>query len=335
MRTTNAAIAFLAFFLCCATAEAEVTFNWATVGNPGNGPDDTGFGAVSYLYRISQYEVTNAQYTEFLNAADPTGTNARALYNSYMSSDPNGGINFNRGAANGSKYQLQPGRENKPVVFVSFFDAMRFANWLENGQGDSSTESGVYNIGDGINEIRNPIATYFIPSEDEWYKAAYHKNDGATGNYWDFPTSTDAAPFSDQPPGIGAPTQSNVANFFEDDGTVNGYNDGYAVAGSTTFSFTRNYLNDVGAYTASPSPYGTFDQGGNVNEWNEAVYESRFRTARGGFWDNLSFSLSASTYFGINPTTEEHYLGFRVATVPEPSTGLLGVLSMLGLMMRR
>jgi hypothetical protein len=120
----------LLFIACCLFASAgrlhaQVTFDWATVGNAGNGPDDTGFGAVSNVYRISKHEVTNAQYTEFLNAADPTGANAWALYNSLMSSNVNGGINFNSGAANGSKYQVKSGLDNNPVTFVSFFDAER------------------------------------------------------------------------------------------------------------------------------------------------------------------------------------------------------------------
>jgi formylglycine-generating enzyme required for sulfatase activity len=319
-----------------ASLSAVVTFDWATVGNPGNGPDDTGFGAVSNVYRISKHEVTNAQYTEFLNAVDPTGANALPLYNSLMSSNANGGINFNSGAANGSKYQLKPGRDNNPVIYVSFFDAMRFTNWLENGQGTGSTESGVYTIGNGLNEIRNPSAAYFIPSEDEWYKAAYHKNNGVTGgatNYFDYPTSTDAVPYSDQPPGSGAPTQSNTANFFRNDYIANGYNDGYAVTGSTCFSGTQNYLTDVGAYTASLSPYGTFDQGGNVWEWNEAVISSSFRGLRGGNW--LNGGLVAAGRFNVDPALEFLNVGFRVASIPEPRTWLLGVLGMLALMQRR
>lgn len=142
-----------------------------------------GFGAVSYLYRISQYEVTNAQYTEFLNTAHPTGTNAPVPSTTRICPVTPTAESISIAAC--QRFQISaPARTRKQAGrFVSFFDAMRFTNWLENGQGDSSTESGVYNIGDGINEIRNPIATYFIPSEDEWYKAAYHKNDGATGNY--------------------------------------------------------------------------------------------------------------------------------------------------------
>ncbi len=221
------------------------------------------FGAVSSVYRISKHEVTNAQYTEFLNAADPMGANTLALYNSLMSANESGGINFNSGAANGSKYQLKTGQGNNPVIYVSFFDGMRFINWLENGQptGGSGTESGVYTIGSGVSETRAPGATFFIPSEDEWYKAAYHKNDGVTANYWDYPTSTDAVPYSDQPPGSGAPTQSNTANFFKDDGIANGYDDGFAVTGSTSVSLT-NYLTDVGALHGISEPLRHLRTGG-------------------------------------------------------------------------
>ncbi|MEX2316404.1 MAG: SUMF1/EgtB/PvdO family nonheme iron enzyme [Pirellulales bacterium] len=253
---------------------SAVTIETLPVGNPGN-PADTrydaaGFGSVGYNYRVGKYEVTNAQYTEFLNVVDTTGQNTLALYSSFMSSTANGGINFNGSAANGSKYEVKPGRDNTPVMSVSWYDSIRFANWLHNGQGSADTETGAYTLGGlevggvpiiGDSITRNPGARWWLPSEDEWYKAAYHKNDGATGNYWDYPTATDAVPYSDQPPGSGAPDPSNTANFFKNDGIANGYDDGYAVTGSTSFVNSQNYLTDVGAYTLADSPYGTFDQG--------------------------------------------------------------------------
>ena len=71
--------------LCASTGllHAQVTFDWATVGNPGNPPDQLSttnnpnnllFGTVGYTYRISKHEVTNDQYRDFLNAVDATGT---------------------------------------------------------------------------------------------------------------------------------------------------------------------------------------------------------------------------------------------------------------------
>ena len=57
-----------------------------------------------------------------------------------------------------------------PVTYIGFLEAARFANWLHNGQGNGSTETGAYDISDGIK--RQPDARYWIPTENEWYKAA-------------------------------------------------------------------------------------------------------------------------------------------------------------------
>ena len=183
-------------------------------------------------------------------------------------------------------------------------------------------------------------ASYFIPNENEWYKAAYHKNDGVTANYWDYPTSADAVPFSDQPPGSGAPVPSQTANFFLDDSVANGYNDGYALTGSTIYSSTQNYLSDVGAYPASVGPYGTFDQGGNVSEFNEGgdtgVLGSLInRRLRGGTWSVGPFLMSAATQSSASPSVELLNIGFRVASIPEPGSALLGALGVAGLLLRR
>ena len=223
MPKTNTAIAFLALFLCSATAHAVVTFDWATVGNPGNGGDvqpQGTFGAVSYVYRISKHEVTNAQYTEFLNAVDPMGTNPNSVYNSAMGSQPRGGIVLDSVAPSGSKYSTRVNMGNKPVNYVSFLDAMRFTNWLENGQptDGSGTESGVYTIGSGLNETRAPGATFFIPSEDEWYKAAYHQpaaQGGDADDYWLYPTASNSVPTIATANSLGDISNpgANVANY--------------------------------------------------------------------------------------------------------------------------
>ena len=231
-------------------------------------------GTVANPYVIGKFEVTNAQYVEFLNTVDPTGANPRGLYNPLMTSDPLGGIGFSAAAANGSKYSIKFASSNTPVVFVSFFDAARFTNWLHNGQGAGNTENGAYLLQGGTPipsnadvVTRRPNATWSLPTFDEWYKAAYHKNDGITGNYFDYPTATNATPFSDQPPGTSSPIPANTANFRLNDGLANGYNDGFAVSGSNSQRPGTNYLTNVGAYTTADSAYGTFDQAGNVWEW--------------------------------------------------------------------
>ena len=100
----------LGFLLCAALVfgfglyahpSGAAPIAWVTVGDPGNAADDTGFGAVPYVYRVSKYEITNARYVEFLNAVDPTGLNPNAVYHTSMGSAGHGGISFNAGGANG------------------------------------------------------------------------------------------------------------------------------------------------------------------------------------------------------------------------------------------
>ncbi|MCI0334257.1 MAG: SUMF1/EgtB/PvdO family nonheme iron enzyme [Planctomycetes bacterium] len=329
---------FLGALLVTAPSYAA-TIPTVLVGNGGNAGDvqsNGTFGSVAYPYRIGKHEVTNAQYVEFLNGVDPTGANTLALYSTSMTSDARGGIIFISGAANGSKYSVKAGRDNNPVVFVSWYDSIRFANWMHNGMGSGDTENGAYTLqggtptpASGHSITRNPGAKWWLPSEDEWYKAAYHKNDGATGNYWDYPTSTDAEPLSDQPPGSDAPDLSNTGNLRKYDGVANGYDDGFAVTGSASFNSSQNYLTNVAAYTSALSPYGTFDQGGNVFEWNEALISANLRGVRGGSWHGGSFNVHASNRSFGGPAVGSSIIGFRVATIPEPATTCLGALGMV------
>jgi formylglycine-generating enzyme required for sulfatase activity len=309
----------LVIVLAWAISASAITIETVPVGNLGNaGVGSVGLGSVSYNFRIGKYEVTNAQYVEFLNDVDPTGANTLALYNTSMESDARGGILHDLGAPNGSQYSVKPNRNNNPVDFVNWYDSIRFANWMHNGMGDGDTEVGAYTLGalggdgvpiNGSSITRNPAARWWLPSESEWYKAAYHKNDGVTGNYWNFATRSNSQPSSDPPPG-----GSNSANFG-------------LVLGTVT---------DVGAYLGSPSPYGTFDQAGNVWEWNERLIGGE-RVTRGGSYSGTSSSLLASTGVTISPTHESAGQGFRIASipVPEPSTMLLSTAALAALPVRR
>ncbi|MEX2310410.1 MAG: SUMF1/EgtB/PvdO family nonheme iron enzyme [Pirellulales bacterium] len=336
-----------------------VDIDWVTVGNPGNA-DDTfnetygrAWGGVNHVYRIAKYEVTNAQYAAFLNAKGTIGDPLQ-LFDTQMSSSTLGGIGRSGGGTAGDPfvYTVKSDRGNNPVVFVNWYDSLRFANWLNNGQGAGDTESGSYTLLGGTPVpsnafpftppiARNPGARVVLPSEDEWYKAAYHKNDGPTGNYWDYPTATDDPPFSDEPPGSDAPQPSNTANQPFSDGIANNYDDGYAVTGSSSFSTTQNYLTDIGAYSQSISPYGTFDQAGNALEWTESLFGDigYFRVLRGGDWGccfgTPGGAASAWTPGGNGPEFHDHRFGFRVAMVPEPGSLALFALSIALLAARR
>ncbi|MEX2113193.1 MAG: SUMF1/EgtB/PvdO family nonheme iron enzyme [Pirellulales bacterium] len=337
MKYTFRLLQMVAASLVCAVPAAAATIETVGVGNAGNTgelqPQGT-FGAVVYDYRIGTYEVTIGQYVEFLNAVADTDT--YGLFSTSMTTTT-AIAGIARSGSPGSLSYSAIGSANKPVTFVSWGDGARFANWLHNGQptgpqGPATTEDGAYSLNGATSAAalgavsRNPGATWFLPSEDEWYKAAYHKNDGVTGNYWDYPTSTDATPYSDQPPGGDALTPSNTANFYSDDGLANLYDDGYAVTGSTIFSSSQNYLTDVGAYTASTNPYGTFDQGGNVAEWTEGATAAGSRVVRGGTWTYDVSLLSSGDRPGSFESEGLHNIGFRVAAVPEPGTALLAML---------
>lgn len=318
-------------------AQAVVTIDTVWVGNKGNAADqnygDGQFGAVNYVYKMGKYEVTNSQYCDFLTAKSAV-TDTYGLYNPAMSSDACGGIN-RTGDPDNYSFTVKSGYENMPVTYVCWYDAVRFVNWLQNDQGTGSTESGTYTItvgGPNSGTVAVPDAAtratwtdahWVLPSEDEWYKAAYHQpaaQDGDTDDYWLYPTGANSEPHSDNPASLDYPT--NSANFYRDDSAANGYDDGYAVTGSTDYVSTQNYSTDVGAYMQSGSFYGTFDQGGNVWEWNEALIGSS-RGVRGGNWYFDSSNLAASGRDSGTPAGEYAAVGFRVARVPEPNSLLL------------
>ena len=354
-RTLVPLFLFCATCLVAARLASAITIDTVPVGDVGNGNDPgtpLGHGSVAYNYSIGTYEVTVGQYTAFLNAVAATDT--YSLYNASMSSDLNiAGISQTGGS--GSYSYSVIGSANHPVTYVSWGDAARFSNWLYNGQpglggpavpqNAASTEDGSYTLNGAttratLNAVkRNVGATWVIPTENEWYKAAYYQpaaQGGDLDNYWAYPMRTNNMPYSDQPPGA-TPDNTTVANFYADASLTNGYNDndGYAVTGSTSYDSSQNYLTDVGAYTSSPSYYGTFDQGGNVSEWNETVISGSVRELRGGGWADYSDDMLALNRIFYPPTNENLDSGFRVAEVPEPSTAVLAALGVLGLIALR
>jgi formylglycine-generating enzyme required for sulfatase activity len=157
-----------------------------------------------------------------------------------------------------------------------------------------------------------------LPDEDEWYKAAYY--DGSSDTYFDYPTGTDTVPDNNLP----SADSGDSINFRAGPGP-SGY-----TTGNPSYPMT-----DSGAYTLSASPYGTFDQGGNVSEWNETVNDrvnGLVYGLRGGSWEITLIALHASgRNLTLFSTAEEVDIGFRVATIPEPSSVLLAAIGLAGL----
>jgi formylglycine-generating enzyme required for sulfatase activity len=290
------------------------------VGNTGNANDihGAGYGAVDYEYNIGRYEVTAEQYVEFLNAVAKTDTHG--LYHGNMHNSLYGCQITRNGVSGAYTYDFSGRRTGteadwayRPVNFVGWGDAARFANWLHNGQptglqDTDTTEDGAYALNgatsypDLLLIPRNGHATWVIPTENEWYKAAYH--DPATGDYFNYPTASDTMPSNDL---VEPEDPGNNATF---------------LIGTDRTLDAPYFRTEVGAHEHSESPYGTFDQGGNVFEWNEAVITAgHARGARGGSFNSLNHQrMLASWRDYAPPWYEDYYIGFRVAKVIAPDT---------------
>ncbi len=276
------------------------TMEFVTIGNPNNVADTTGSpnpaGSVAYTYNLGKYEVSRDMITK-ANVAGSLGITLQD-----MTSYGGNGV-------------------NRPATGISWYEAAKYVNWLNTSTGGtaaykfvggtfqlwSSTDAG-YNAN---NMFRNSLAKYVIASSNEWYKGAYGNADGSWSN---FPNGSDSAPTA-----VASGTAANTA-----------------VYGQSISNGPADIKNAGGL-----SAYGTMAQGGNVWEWNETAYDGINNTAgesrelRGGSWNNYSDGLDASLRDFNSPTLENFRYGFRVASVPEPSTGLLVVLGLSGLLLKR
>lgn len=327
---SSVGLAVLVGVLLTRPAPAAVVMDWVTIGNPNNAAQSAsnrshaynggdGYGSVGYVYAISRNETTIGQYVEFLNAVEKS--NSHGLYNTSMANNLRiAGIS--RSGSNGSLTYSAIGSANHPIAFTSWFDAARFANWMHNGQGNGSTETGAYTLNGAMTGIftKNVDAKYWIPSENEWYKAAYYNP--ATGNYSLYATGSDSTPQN-------AVNVQGAVNYK----WYNGSENVFAVTQNATDDPNQNYLTDVGAY-GTQSFYGINDMNGNVYEWNDAVISAN-RGLRGGSWVRENSYLLSSNRGDGNPTSDSVHIGFRLAGIPEPSSLVLVVLGGAALLARR
>ena len=316
----------------------DVQVESVLVGNPGNINDGATYGSVGYEYRMGSYEVTNFEYAEFLNAVDPEGLNPSAIYSPNMASDARAGIAFSTNSPNGKKYVVKDLMGSKPVVYVSWYDAARFTNWVHNGYQKfqttdasySARETGTYLLSGATSGTftRNPRATAWIPSESEWHKAAYYNKTSSTLGgqvYFNYATGPHFA--AAQADGLNAPlpaTADAIGN------AIHG-GQGYRINWLSKAEWNGLIGNLITVGTSGgPSSYGTYDQDGNVEEWTETVKNTTYRTVRGGHWSSVPGTNSGGFYF-TDPTApgragsnmkldsaEQNTLGFRIAMAAAP-----------------
>jgi formylglycine-generating enzyme required for sulfatase activity len=214
---------------------------------------------------------------------------------------------------------------DKPVNYVSWFDAARVSNWLVNGAtGTSSTETGAYTLSGGQTTGTAPAvnsgATFYVPTGDQWYKAAYYKGGSTSAGYWDYATQSDSAPTAVNATTVGTGTSGGASPVTS--GNFANYNlaaDWNSQDGNVTTVGTNG----------GASAYGAFDMSGNVSEWNDLTGAAgSTRGLRGGSWIYDAFDLSSSVRFTGAPSLDNNFIGFRLASpvaVPEPSTWVMGL----------
>jgi hypothetical protein len=274
------------------------TMEFVPIGNAGNAADTTGSPnpAGSVAYTYNLAKYEVSR--DMITKANAAGSLGITMYD--MSSYGGNGL-------------------LKPATGISYYEAAKYVNWLNTSTGGtaaykfsgstfqlwSSTDAG-YNAN---NMFRNSLAKYVIASSNEWYKGAYGKADGSWSN---FPNGSDSAPTE-----VAGGTAANTAVYNGQSGPAD--------------------ITSAGGLSA----YGTMGQGGNVWEWNETAYDGNNNTAgesrelRGGSWNYSSVGLDASYRLNSNPSAESFNLGFRVASVPEPSALSLLAIGLGGLALVR
>ncbi len=314
-----AAVSFATGF--AAATPPDYGIDWVVIGDVGNPAYNrqdphghtAGRGSVDYAYRMGRLEITTGQWLEFANAMGALGDPFR------IGDGPNfWGAQRDFSAPPGTRrYFLRPEVPNAatlPVIGISWFNAARYCNWLHNGKALSldALVTGAYDstswqidpdTGRPVaDERRLPGAKFWIPSRDEWLKAAhYDPTKNGTGGWWLSPNQTDQPMIYD-----------TVAN----GGTSNAF---FRIA-------TDPSVHGLGLYPDQQSYYGLLDLSGGACEWNEGFssdpafnQSSRFVDGTSTYYyfmtDAVDQVYSVTTRFASVETS----VGFRIASaIPGP-----------------
>ncbi|MFZ2874365.1 MAG: SUMF1/EgtB/PvdO family nonheme iron enzyme [Phycisphaerales bacterium] len=286
--------------------------DFVTIGATGNrgydGPDPnglaTGRGAVGYEYKIGRYEVTAGQWGEFFTAVA-----AQSQPLPWVTQP-----SIWHGTSPGPSLQMMP------VGGVTWRTAAMYCNWLHNGKTTDRAGfmNGAYDVSTfGANSegvftdqpAHSPGARYWIPTLDEWMKAAHYdpakqNPDGSTGGWWLY-LSSDTPLRYGLPPWLGGNGQANA---------------GFALQDDTQFGIP------LGAYADSLSPWGLLDTAGATRELSETVFQNlggvRYRLVKGSAWATpVGSTDTAWGIGGVGMGVTDYAYGLRLAAaIPNPGT---------------
>lgn len=270
------------------SGENQFDIPFVTIGSPGNAPDTVipdpvsaplSSGSVDYTYRIAKYEISEEIIVK-----------ANAL--SAASGDP---LSLTVDVERGPR---------KPATGLSWFDAALFVNWLNEVKGFAPAykfgNAGQFELWapgdagyDPTNSFRNSKARYFLPSAEEWHKAAYY--DPLNDRYWLYPYGSDEPPIA-----ITSGTEPATAV--------------YNQAGPADVNLA-----------GGESPFGVVGLAGNVAEFEETARDLLNaeplapRGVNGGWWAPLSPLNFASSFRNSGFVAPgQPLVGIRVASIPEP-----------------
>ena len=336
-------LASLALIAPCAVAQVDPSgIDFVTITHAGNAPYQSifpsdfvnGRGGVDYEYRLGKFEVTTAQWVEFFNAAYDRSD---GFFPHLRPPGHWGATATTPNTPGGLRWAVPAGNEMMPVGNISWRMAAMYCNWLHN---DKSTDrsafmNGAYDVSTfGFNGgiftdqlARHPDARYWIPTWDEWLKAAHYdpnkvNADGTTGGWWQYSNGSDTPYVYGPPPSMGGVGEAN--------------------AGFTTPS---PFAIPLGSY-ATTSPWGLYDMAGGTTEWTESIVTAdtgqRNRIFDGSYWSSSSFQAglvdSVRGKGSEYPHVPTYEFGLRIASVvPSPGTWAagVGVLFILGPRRRR
>jgi formylglycine-generating enzyme required for sulfatase activity len=328
-----------------ALAQPENGTSFVTIGSPGNAPwpgngtvgdQAIGRGAVGYSYRMGQYEVTTSQWVNFFNAA----------YDRPQSDWlPNltpptfwGAVATTPHTPGGMRWTVPAGNEMLPVGNISWRMAAMYCNWMCNGAiADDPNRSvflnGAYDastfhyVGNGFADqpTHNPGAQYWIPTWDEWLKAAHYdpnKNGPGQGGWWVYSNGTNSPLVGAPPPSLGGNGQANF---------------GFTISGGVHFNSIP-----LGAYLTT-SPSGLFDMAGGTTEWtediitlNDGTMSRRYDGSEWGSPPGVGISDAIFADAGDEfPSISSYNFGFRIASAVPGAPGLAAFFGFAALAARR